>query len=174
MRAIFLAIGMTMAAGAGAPLWAEAPDRPDYHPEVLEDCLQGKEGYEARASCIGAASDDCMTTPSGQTTVGMVQCLSLEATDWDNRLTATYHQLMKEQKAADDELAALGSAVKPERAKRLQQMERQWIAFRDGACKFEEAQWDGGSGSGPAVNGCVMTLTGRQALYLEQYLKADN
>lgn len=170
MRAIFLAISVMVA----APAMAEAPDKPDYHPEVLQDCLDGKNDYDGRAVCIGAASDDCMSTPKGQTTVGMVQCLTLEATDWDNRLNGTYKTLVEEQKAADANLASLGSAVKPERVQRLQQMQRNWVSYRDAACKFDEAQWDGGSGSGPAVSACLMTLTGRQALYLEQYLKANN
>ena len=49
-------------------------------------------------------------------------------------------------------------------------MQRAWIAYRDAACAYEASQWGGGTGAGPAATGCMMTLTGRQALALEERL----
>jgi uncharacterized protein YecT (DUF1311 family) len=46
-------------------------------------------------------------------------------------------------------------------------MQRAWIGYRDAACDYERAQWGGGSGGGPATAGCLMRLTGEQALALE-------
>ncbi|MDN3711905.1 lysozyme inhibitor LprI family protein [Paracoccus cavernae] len=172
MRGGFVAAALlvALAAPAGA---LRAQDAPQYDGALLTACLAGKTGAEARSACIGAASDACMALPAGQTTAGMVQCLGAERDDWDRRLNSTYATLMAEQKAADDELAALGSAVKPERAQWLKEMQRNWIGYRDAACRFDAAQWSGGTGAGPSSTNCMLVLTARQVLFLESYLGRD-
>ena len=52
-------------------------------------------------------------------------------------------------------------------------MQRAWIGYRDAACAYEASQWGGGTGAGPAAVGCMMTLTGRQALALEEKLALE-
>jgi uncharacterized protein YecT (DUF1311 family) len=49
-------------------------------------------------------------------------------------------------------------------------MQRAWIGYRDAACAYEESQWGGGTGGGPASVDCAMRLTARQALALEARL----
>lgn len=155
------------------PGFADQPDQPDYNPDLLEECLSAKAGVVDRTACIGVAADACMSDDKGQTTVGMVQCLQLERGQWDGMLNDTYGQLMTEQKARDADLVALGSAVPAARVAKLETMEKHWIAYRDAACAFDAAQWDGGSGAGPSAETCMLDLTGRQALFLEEYLQ-DN
>lgn len=167
--AIALAAALSLAAGA---VWAQ--DEPQYDPALLTSCLEGKTGADARAACIRVAADACMAQTGGGTTVGMVRCLAAEHGDWDARLNTVYARLMTEQEAADAELAALGSAVKPVRAKWLKEMQRNWIAYRDAACEFDAAQWSGGTGSGPSFAGCRLDLTARQTLHLETYLGQDS
>lgn len=164
--------GLTGIFLTGAAL-AETKDMPDYNPETLDSCLDSKTGREERASCIGAASDECMSDAKGQTTVGMVQCLSLETESWDSKLNQTYKTLMAEQVAADKSLRDLGSAQPAEREAKLRSMQKAWITYRDSACAFDAAQWDGGSGSGPSAATCMLELTGQQALYLESFLQAN-
>lgn len=165
-----LVLALAMPVGVAV---AEAPEGPAYRPEILQNCLAAKTGDEDRSVCIGASSDDCMTSAQGQTTAGMVQCLGLELADWDNMLNDTYRKLVTQQKAADAALAASGSSIKPQRVEKLQKMQRDWISYRDAACQFDAAQWDGGSGSGPSATGCALGLTGHQALFLGQYLDRE-
>jgi len=49
----------------------------------------------------------------------------------------------------------------------LRTMQRAWISFRDASCLYEQAQWMGGTGGGPATQACHMHETARQALKLE-------
>jgi uncharacterized protein YecT (DUF1311 family) len=46
-------------------------------------------------------------------------------------------------------------------------MQRAWIEFRDKACTYEAALWQGGTGQGPAAISCLMEQTARQALSLD-------
>ena len=107
----------------------------------------------------------CMTAnQSGGSTVGMGGCLSKELDWWDARLNAAYGALMKREKADDAEYGGEGI---PAKAPALRAMQRAWIAWRDATCDYERSQWGGGTGGGPATVGCLMRLTGEQALYLE-------
>jgi uncharacterized protein YecT (DUF1311 family) len=49
----------------------------------------------------------------------------------------------------------------------LKAMQRAWIAYRDAACRHEQAQWMGGTGGGPARMSCHAHETAQQALRLE-------
>lgn len=46
--------------------------------------------------------------------------------------------------------------------------QRAWLAFRDANCKFElvAAEWSNGSGSTPAQQACVLSLTQKRAVEL--------
>ncbi|AGT09433.1 lysozyme inhibitor LprI family protein [Paracoccus aminophilus] len=170
LKALLIA-GFAIATPAFAiPAFAEGPDMPDYNPEILSSCLDHNKGYDDRAACIGQASDKCMSDAKGQTTVGMVQCLGLERSSWDGLLNDTYKSLQDEQRKADDAQKADDPASTPARVAKLQQMEKNWIAFRDSACAFDATQWEGGSQQGPSVESCMLQLTARQTLLLETYL----
>lgn len=134
-----------------------------------EACLAAAQGAAQAEACIGAAANACMATPDGSTTVGMGYCLDQEWQYWDGRLNRAYGDLMKRHKADDADMASMGAAV-PSLAAGLKAMQRAWIPFRDAACDYERAQWGGGTGGGPATLGCLMLLTGRQALMLQARL----
>ena len=36
----------------------------------------------------------------------------------------------------------------------------------DATCDYDYSQWGGGTGGGPAIAGCMMRMTGEQAIYL--------
>ncbi|WP_134726135.1 lysozyme inhibitor LprI family protein [Paracoccus luteus] len=142
---------------------ALAQNGPPYDGKLLSSCLEGA-GDNPRV-CIGKASDACMAGPGGDTTVGMVECLSAESKAWDNLLNASYGKALTAAKAADAELMQLGSAAEPA-APVLQQAQRDWIAFRDASCRYASLQFQGGTAGGPAAAGCMMELTADQALRL--------
>ena len=138
--------------------------------EATESCLAASSEASAQEACIGASAQMCMeNTVGGQTTVGMGGCLDAELTQWDMRLNAAYNQLMAKEKSEDAEMAEIGSSA-PKQAVALKEMQRAWIPYRDLRCAHVGTQWGGGTGTGPAVIGCLMQQTGEQALYLKQML----
>jgi len=133
------------------------------------DCLGRAVTWDERAVCIGTAAGVCMNSEMGGSTVGMGNCLNAELEFWDRRLNETYRMLRAKEQAADADLADLaGLPGEGGRADALRAMQRAWIAYRDTACAYERAQWGGGTGGGPAAVGCLMRMTGEQALYLER------
>ncbi len=147
---------------------AAAQDLP-WSPSATEACLAGGAEGAFRETCIGQSASVCIDTPDGYTTVGMSYCLGREADYWDGRLNVVYGALMDFEKRIDAELEGLGSFAPP-MAPALRDMQRAWIPFRDTVCDYEATQWGGGTGAGPAFNECVMRMTARQALYLEDLL----
>ena len=143
---------------------AAAQDGPGYDAKLLPACLQGA-GDDPR-QCIGKASAACMALPGGETTVGMVDCLSAETKDWDQLLNAAYRKVLRSAEAGDADLKSLGSAASPA-APSLQEAQRAWIKFRDASCRYAALQYQGGSLGGPAAGACMMELTAAQALRLD-------
>lgn len=138
--------------------------------QSTDSCLADRDGTYDLASCIGASARVCMEdTVGGQSTIGMSGCSDAELGNWDARLNKTYKQLMSTEKAADTEMTDSGFAA-PKQAPALRDMQRAWITYRDTRCAYEAAQWGGGTGAGPAFVGCLMQLTGEQALFLRQML----
>lgn len=151
---------------------AAAQAEPVFSPVATETCEQEVQQSATALSghavldCIGRSAQDCMITPGGDTTVGMMECLGAELTYWDARLNAAYADRLATAQEQDAELQDLGSAA--ERIEgQLRAMQRAWIAFRDASCHYERAQWMGGTGGGPASVACHMNETARQALKLE-------
>lgn len=141
---------------------------------ALDGCVGERIAADADpAGCAGRASRACMDMPGGDTTVGMSHCIGLELKLWDTRLNGTYQALMADARAADAEMAAMGSAA-PAQAPALQQAQRDWMVFRDAACTYEETRWGGGSGGGPAAAHCAMVLTAQQFLRLRAYTDQKN
>lgn len=164
-------LGLAILAGT---LATEAPAmaEPVFSPDATETCVS--EAYatspalsgHAVLDCVGRAAAACMMTPGGDTTFGMIECLDGELGYWDERLNATYAERVAIAKEQDAEMRELGSAV-ASIEENLRAMHRSWIAFRDASCLYEQAQWMGGTGGGPATMACHMQETARQALKLE-------
>ena len=138
--------------------------------QATDACIADRGHEGAAEQCIGESANLCMErTDGGQSTAGMVACMGAELEAWDKRLNTAYAELMVREKAEDKEMADLGSAA-PKQSPALLDMQRKWIAYRDARCDYIGAQWGGGSGTGPAVQGCHMMMTGKQALFLQQML----
>lgn len=123
-----------------------------FDPVPVDACLQAGGGGD----CAGEAARACMEGEGGQTTLGMNQCLLAERDLWDARLNDAYRSGM--------------DRITPVRADALREMQRKWIGFRDAACDYEAARYDGGSLAGTVRLQCQMELTAEQALRLEASL----
>ncbi len=164
-----LALVLSWGAG-GAPVRAQE-EVLAFSMEATEACLADGAHPGTPAQCIGESARLCMERSDyGQTTVGITACLGHELEAWDRRLNAAYRALMAQERAADAELADLGSAA-PRAAVALREMQRAWIAWRDARCAYVAARWGGGTGAGPAAQECFMEETGRQALFLKRMLE---
>jgi len=150
---------------------AAAEDAPLPGPVATESCLAAADGDDAaRRACIGRAASACMQTEAGQTTAGMVACLASERDWWEARRGAALAGVLDAMTRSDAELAGLGSALPP-RAPLGTAAEAAWTAWKAAECAFEAAQWDGGTGAGPAALSCDLQLTGERALWHEATLE---
>lgn len=140
-------------------------------PACLKQAGDGA-GLAALAQCIFVASDACMQSDAGVTTVGMNDCLRQGTAQWDALLNSQYRALLQETEKKDADLKQLGSAAEPA-APALKQMARNWIAYRDESCRFAALQFQGGSGAGVAANSCTLELTALQALRMMQMTQGD-
>ena len=163
---------LIMAGALVAALAQPAQAEPVFSPDATEACVSGETARSPSRSghsvldCAGLAAQACMTTPGGDTTIGMIDCLQAELTYWDKRLNAAYATRLAAAKQEDAEMAKIRSAPSTLEDS-LRKMQRAWISFRDAACLHEQAQWQGGTGAGPATVACHMQETARQALKLE-------
>ena len=140
---------------AGAA-WA----KPAFDIQPTLDCLEAA-GHEGdREACVGVTAGVCME--ADYSTAGMSFCLYEEQAWWDAELNAAYKEARAAAKVADAELP---EPLNVQEAS-LRDMQQAWIAFRDARCAWEAAQWQGGTGQGPAFAGCLMQETGRQVTTL--------
>lgn len=138
-----------------------------FSPAATQACLAAAQDDDARHACVGVSAEACMRdTPGGHSTYGMGGCLSAEADYWDAQLNAAYAEVMAAAQNADAEMAEIGASAISQ-ADTLRAMQQAWITFRDATCDYEYSQWGGGTGGGPAIAGCIMRMTGAQAIYLQ-------
>jgi len=158
------ALAVTLAAPAAAQSLVFDGDN-------IAACVEADGGQ----ACIGQETDRCMTeTPGGNSTAGMGGCLAAELDWWDAFLNARYQDLRAAERAEDAATTPIpGMMPRPSGADALRDMQRAWIAYRDAACFYEEIQWWGGTGAGPAGTACRMHLTADQALVLRDHLAQD-
>ena len=129
-------------------------------------CIDESLGFKEMERCIGASANVCMDSSIGSTTVGMSGCINHELKFWDGLLNEHYRDLRSREIERGQDW---GEPVN--RAVALRDMQRAWIPFRDMTCNYERVQWGGGTGGGPAMLGCMMRMTGLQAIYLQQILE---
>jgi uncharacterized protein YecT (DUF1311 family) len=158
--------------GAALPAWAQAPLPAPFDEAATASCVaQAAADDPARAGhavldCAGRAARACIAKPGQDNTVGMVACLDAERRYWDARLNAAYARQFAAARRQDAEMTSIRATVASLEAS-LRAMQRAWIAYRDAACRHEQAQWMGGTGGGPATMSCHVHETARQALRLE-------
>lgn len=140
-----------------------------YSDDATRACLAAAPDSVAQEACIGRSADACMgANDVGGTTVGMGGCLDRELQFWDGLLNTYYQTAIERAKRMDAETRQYNAAAAAVEDT-LRRMQRAWIPFRDASCDFERAQWGGGSGGGPATLGCLMEMTGEQALMLGRF-----
>jgi len=89
---------------------------------------------------------------SGNTTVGMIDCIDAEFLRQDARLNKAYQALM-------------ANLTDPRREK-LQQAQRIWLKYRDANCDFY-ADPDGGTMAHVSASNCMLNTTAERARELE-------
>lgn len=163
MRNWGLAIWAAIALSGNA--WAD--DTVIYSDSKTAACVEAAADADEEQACIGLSSDACQqASDDGATTYGVMECHERETAFWDARLNAAYQALMARAKAADrvnkDDPRVTESIVTG-----LRDMQRAWIAYRDGRCAYEYSQWQGGTIAGPVAGHCMLKVTAEQAIYLE-------
>lgn len=107
----------------------------------------------AMADDHSPAYGQCMDKASS--TVAMGECLKAETQVQDQRLNAVYKRLMGKL-AADQQ-------------KSLRDVQRKWLAYRDGNCQFHR-QASGGTMAQLEGGTCLMDMTRDRAAELERVL----
>lgn len=107
----------------------------------------------AQAEDFSSSYTQCMDTASS--TVAMSSCIQAETTLQDQRLNRAYKQLMSKLETG------------PKNS--LRDVQRGWIAYRDGNCAFH-AQASGGTLRQIEGGMCVMGMTRDRAAELERVL----
>jgi len=107
----------------------------------------------AMAGDNSPAYTQCMDKASS--TVAMSSCIGAETKLQDARLNRVYKQLMSKLEAASQ--------------KSLRDVQRQWIAYRDGNCNFH-VQASGGTMAQLEGAMCMLDMTRERAAELERVL----
>ena len=155
MRGAALALALIL-----APVHASAQEVV-FDPTTIEPCLtQG--GW---TQCVGLAANACMeATENGYSTLAMVACMAAETDWWDRDLNIRFQEILTRDAALD------GDGKAPLMGDGIRDVQRAWIAFRDASCHYEMLRWQGGTGARLAGAGCILQMTGEQALRLRSYL----
>lgn len=101
------------------------------------------------------AFSKCLATPDGQSTYGMIDCISQELKVQDGALNAAYRKAMTE--------------LTPQEKDRLRAAQRAWIAFRDADCAALEDPQQWGSISRINANSCALDRTIARTIELETF-----
>lgn len=121
-------------------------------------------------ACITLSSERCvMDTQGGNSTAGMAGCADRGHQMWDAELNRIYHILREQEARATEQNRRISDRI-PSSEEALVDMQRAWITYRDARCSYAYSQFGGGTGGGPALTGCLETMTGEQALYLRAHL----
>jgi len=112
-------------------------------------------GLVAPASAATPAGITRCLEKTGDTTVGMLDCISAETKVQDARLNKAYKNLVAE--------------LSPQRRAALLEAQRAWIKFRDTNCGFYYDP-DGGTEAAVESSQCVLDATVSRAKELEFFL----
>lgn len=150
------ALCLIMASVLTSPLRAEEsnPAEPtNADRKAISQCIEKAEEEGASAlRCVGAVADPCLSEPGNDNTVMMAACLEREAAIWDERLNDDYQALLE--------------GLDGEEKTKLKAGQKAWLTVRDTTCEVEGAFWQGGTGLGGALAGCMLRETGVRDLSL--------
>lgn len=155
MRILIVASAiLTVLASTAARADDADPTQPtDADRKVIADCVASAPHENVSPlGCVGMVSDPCLADPDNESTPMMAACLEREAAIWDERLNDDYQALM-------------GGLDKAEGTK-LRDSQRAWLTVRDATCDIEGAFWQGGTGYGGAIAGCMLRETGARDVSL--------
>jgi uncharacterized protein YecT (DUF1311 family) len=97
----------------------------------------------------------CLSTAEGETTMGMIDCISTEYEVQDAALNAAYRTLIAD--------------MTPDQKGGLKKAQRAWIAFRDADCRARYSE-DWGTFSNITSNMCMLQRTVERTLELEAFV----
>lgn len=155
MRLLIAASAMAVVLASIAAHAEEAnPAEPsDADRKVIADCVASAPHENVSPlGCIGMVSDPCLADPDNESTPMMAACIEREVAIWDERLNDDYQALM--------------NGLDKEPAKKLRDSQRTWLTVRDATCDVEGSFWDGGTGYGGAIAGCMLRETGARDVSL--------
>ena len=133
---------------------------------LLDKCYAAADTEDARRACMGQMAQTCMDSQEGgHSTLGMTSCLNAEADVWDKFLNVEYKATMAAFRAMDEDEAEYFPEF-ANRAEKLRDAQRAWIAFRDGECALAYAMWGSGSMRNIAYTDCRMQMTAKRAMEL--------
>lgn len=153
MRGI-VAFCFAMVVGSVAQAQDGNPAEPtDAERQVIAECVANAPHENVSPlGCIGMVSDPCLAAPDNDNTPMMAACLEREGAIWDERLNDDYQALMDGLDKAE--------------ASKLRDSQRAWLTVRDATCDIEGSFWQGGTGYGGAIAGCMMRETGARDISL--------
>lgn len=131
--------------------------------QALDQCLADAATDGARLDCAGSGQAACLAYaedrhPEMHPVDRQLHCLDAEWQFWETRLNDSYSALKGSE-------AGRGY----DRAEALTTMERQWIAFRDARCAYDQASNGRGTGGILAEPTCKLNETARQVVLLGSY-----
>jgi len=148
LAALILALLVT------APAFAEEKPNPK-DAATIEKCITSKTGrHWAWEQCIGIISEPCTKDEASMPPSEVIACEERERVVWDAILNKSYQALLK--------------ALEEDQQKKLREMQRAWIAWRDKNCDFLYDYFQG-TMANPMIAACLSRATGMQALYLRGF-----
>lgn len=138
-----------------SPASARAPSSP------VENCLTAARDDEtAQNACIGQFASNCIeTTPGGETTAGIVQCVQAERFQWENVRGAQVTALR-----------AIESPTQIALLERGLEGHRRWA---EAHCAYRASVFEGGSLSNVVAAQCMRDLVAEHTLYLRNRYSED-
>jgi len=100
----------------------------------------------------------CLDRPEGQSTHGMIACVSAELELQDAALNVAYREAL--------------TRLVPRQQAKLRAAQRAWVAFRDADCAAHYDE-EGGSMSTISANFCVLRRTVERTIELEDFGSGD-
>ena len=146
---------MSGTAVACAAIWLAGMAQAD-DTATIETCVQSEsEANRDARTCKGRVSGPCMEKPEGQSTVGMVECLSTETKAWDDNLNKEYGRLLP--------------LLKTQAAEDVRKAQRLWIEGRDADCRVPYYFYDGGSIVQTLGAECVLDHTAHRTILIRSW-----